>query len=44
MTDIDDFAIRIASLVHCMGADQKTRHLFDWFLCRRQTDSLKRSA
>ncbi len=44
MTDIDDFAIRIASLVHSMRADQKTRYFFDWFLCCGQTDSLKRSA
>ena len=43
MTDVDDFTIRIASLVHRMRSNQKTRYFFNRFLRRGQTDSLKLS-
>ena len=42
MTDVDDRAIRIAGLVHCVSANQETRNFLDRFLRRRQTDSLER--
>ena len=41
VTDVDDFAIGIASLVHCTAADKKARNLLDWFLRRGQTDPLE---
>ena len=42
VTDVDDFAIGIASLIHCTGADQKASNILDRFLRRGQTDPLER--
>ena len=42
VTDVDDCAIRIATLVHGTSANQKLGNFLDRFLRRGQTDSLKR--
>ena len=35
MTDVNDLAIRLATLIHRTGADEKTSYFFDRSLRRR---------
>ena len=42
MAGVHDGAARVARFLQASSANQKSRHLFNRFLCRRQTDALQR--